>query len=461
MTERPLILNGFAMTVPGHVSPGPWRHPDDRSGAYNTLGYWVGLAKLHESGGFDAMFIADTLGHLDVYQGRADASLRTAAQAPLNDPLLAVSAMAAATEHIGFGVTVSTTYEYPYLLARKFSTLDHLTDGRIAWNIVTTLLESAARNLGLERQIDHDDRYDRAQEFVEVTYKLWEGSWEDGAARRDKAAGVFTDPARVHPIDHVGRYYTVPGAHLSEPSPQRTPVLFQAGTSPRGQEFAARNAEVVFLMGTSAGSIRRNVQTIKQLARGFGRAEGSIKFVTSVSVVTAATDEEARAKGAEYRRYLEPDAAFALFSAFTGVDWAAYDPETELEYIETNASRSLLASLAGIDAGRTWKVRDIPEFMGLGSGSQTVVGGPSAAADQLEALAEEADVDGFNIAYVISPGTFTDFIEHVVPELRRRGRVRDTRRSGTLREVLFPGGGPRLPDDHPGAGFRLLEVGRR
>lgn len=458
MTTAPLILNGFAMTVPGHISPGPWRHPADRSSAYNTLGYWTELARLLEHGGFDAMFIADTLGHLDVYEGRPDASLRTAAQAPLNDPLLAISAMAAATAHLGFGVTVSTTYEYPYLLARKFSTLDHLTDGRIAWNIVTTLLESAARNLGLEQQIEHDDRYDRAQEFVEVTYKLWEGSWEDGAVLRDKTAGVFTDPARVHPINHTGRYYSVPGPHLCEPSRQRTPVLFQAGTSPRGQEFAARNAEVVFLMGANAASIRRNVRAIKDLARGFGRADGSIRFITSVSVITAATDEEARAKFAEYRSYLDPEAAFALFSAFTGVDWATYDPDTELEYIETNASRSLLASLAGIDAGRTWKVRDIPEFMGLGSGSHTIIGGPRVVADQLEALAEEADVDGFNVAYVISPGTFEDFIRHVVPELRRRGRIAAPAERATLRERLFAGSGPRLPDDHPGAAFRARQV---
>jgi len=455
---EPLLLNGFMMTVPGHVSPGLWRHPNDRSDRYNRLDYWLGIARLLERAGFDAMFIADTLGQLDVYEGRADASLRTAAQAPLNDPLLAISAMAAVTEHLGFGVTVSTTYEYPYLLARKFTTLDHLTSGRVAWNIVTTLLESAARNLGLDRQVDHDERYDQAQEFVEVAYKLWEGSWEDGAALRDRGTGVFTDPAKVHPIDHAGTYYRVPGPHLCEPSPQRTPVLFQAGTSPRGQAFAARNAEVVFLMGADAAAIRRDVRAIKELARSFGRSEGAIKFVTSVSVVTAASDDEARAKHDEYRRYLDPDAAFALFSALTGVDWSAYDRDTELEYIETNASRSLLTSLAGIDGGRRWKVGDIPEFMGLGSGGQTVVGGPRRAADRLEQLAEEAEVDGFNLAYVISPGTFEDFIAHVLPELRRRGRVRTSPPVGTLRERIFPGVGPLLPADHPASEFRLAAV---
>jgi FMN-dependent oxidoreductase (nitrilotriacetate monooxygenase family) len=160
--------------------------------------------------------------------------------------MLAVSAMAAVTSHLGFGVTVSSTYEQPYALARKFTTLDHLSKGRVGWNIVTSYLDSAARNLGLARQVPHDERYQAAEEFLEVCYKLWESSWEDGAVVRDRARGVFTDPRKVHPVQHKGRYFSVPGPFLCEPSPQRTPLLFQAGSSPSGLAFAARHAEAVF-----------------------------------------------------------------------------------------------------------------------------------------------------------------------------------------------------------------------
>ena len=235
------------MSTVSHGNFGLWRHPEDQTAGYTDMRYWVELARAPRRGGFDGLFIADAVGQLDVFGGDADCRAEPGVQTPVTDPLLAVSAMAAATEHLGFGITVSTTYESPYLLARKFSTLDHLTGGRVGWNIVTSLLDSAARNIiGRDRQIPHDERYAMAQEFLEVTYKLWEGSWESDAVVRDRERGVYTDPAKVHAIGHEVAYFSVPGAHLVEPSPQRTPVLFQAGTSPAGREFAARNAELVF-----------------------------------------------------------------------------------------------------------------------------------------------------------------------------------------------------------------------
>ena len=190
MTE-PYVLSAFTMSTVSHGNFGLWRHPQDRTADYTDVRYWVELAKLLDDGGFDVLFIADAVGQLDVFGGDASAALARGVQTPVTDPLLAVSAMAAATQRLGFGITVSTTYESPYLLARKFSTLDHLTGGRIGWNIVTSLLDSAARNIiGRDRQIPHDERYAMAQEFVEVTYKLWEGSWEPGAVVRDAERGV-------------------------------------------------------------------------------------------------------------------------------------------------------------------------------------------------------------------------------------------------------------------------------
>jgi len=455
--KKPFILNGFLMNVVGHVSAGLWRHPDDLASHYTDIRYWTHLATLLDKGGFDAVFIADALGQLDVYQGKADASLRTAAQSPVNDPLLLISAMAAVTEHLGFGVTVSTTYEQPYLLARKFTTLDHLTNGRVAWNIVTSVLESAARNLGLEKQIDHDERYERAQEFIEVAYKLWEGSWEDDAVVRDKAAGVYTDPSKVHDIHHHGKYYQVPGAHLSEPSPQRTPVLFQAGTSERGREFAAQNAEVVFLGGTTAAAIRNNIARIRDRAVALGRDGNAIKFITAISVITAATDDEAHAKYQDYLSYISQEAALALFSAWTGIDWSQYPIDSPLQYIETNASRSTLAGLTRIDAERQWTVGDIAAYIGIGGIHPTFIGGPQEIADQLEAFADESGVDGFNLAYAISPGSFEDFVEFITPELIARGRLQPRNPlPQTLRERLQGEGQRQLREDHPGRRFRQL-----
>ncbi|MCV7228069.1 LLM class flavin-dependent oxidoreductase [Mycolicibacterium komossense] len=436
------------MPTVGHISPGLWRHPDDRADEYSTLRYWTDLARLLESGGFDALFIADVLGPIEVYEGRPDAALRNATQTPVSDPLLAVSAMATATEHLGFGITVSTSYAQPYLLARTFSTLDQLTGGRIAWNVVTSMIDSAARNLGLDQQFDHDERYDRAQEFLEVTYKLWEGSWEDGAVVRDRVNGVYTDPSKVHRIDHDGRYYRVAGPHLCEPTPQRTPVIFQAGASDRGREFAARNAELVFLGGRDAEQIRRSVTETKAIAADIGRAPDAIKFITSVTVVTGPSQAAAEATYADYLSYASTEGALVLFSAFTGHDWSDHDLDEVVERRDTNASQSTLAS------GRGSTLREVAETMAIGGLHPVIVGGPAEVADQLEALAADADLDGFNIAHAVSPGSFEDFITYVVPELRRRGRLREGYLAGTLREKLAESGSPAIASDHPAAEFR-------
>ena len=244
---RKIRFNAFDMNCVAHQSPGMWRHPDDRSWDYNTLDYWVDLAKALEGGGFDGLFIADVLGTYDVYAGTDEAAIRQGAQIPVADPLLLVSAMAHATEHLGFGITAGTGFEHPYPFARRLSTLDHLTRGRIGWNVVTGYLPAAARNMGEVDQLEHDARYDHADEYLTVLYKLWEGSWERDAVRRDKEHGVFADPAKVHHIGHRGTHFNVPGIHLHEPSPQGSPVIYQAGASPRGVKFAAENAEAIFV----------------------------------------------------------------------------------------------------------------------------------------------------------------------------------------------------------------------
>ncbi|MCI4675246.1 LLM class flavin-dependent oxidoreductase [Candidatus Mycolicibacterium alkanivorans] len=447
--RAPFVLSAFTMSTVSHGNFGLWRHPEDRTAQYTTLNYWVDLARLLDAGGFDLLFIADAVGQLDVFGGNADAALTHAVQTPVTDPLLVVSAMAAATERLGFGITVSTTYESPYLLARKFSTLDHLTGGRIGWNVVTSLLDSAARNIiGRDRQIPHDERYAIAQEFLEVTYKLWEGSWEDGAVVRDVARGVFTDPTKVHPIGHEGTYFSVPGAHLVEPSPQRTPVLFQAGSSPAGREFAGRNAELVFVSDPRPDVVRARVEDVRRRAVQHGRSPESVRFLTSVEIVVDSTKRAARAKADALSRYTDLEGGLVLLSALTGVDWSTYGVDRPIEQFDTDACRSILATVDN----QHITLRDYVGNLG-GFGGPLFVGDPSSVADVLEAYADRTGVDGFNIAYHLTPGSFADVAEYLVPELRRRG-LTNSESGETLRQRIFPRGTALLPADHPGAGFR-------
>lgn len=457
MTE-PFVLAGFTMSTVSHGNFGLWRHPQDQTSRYTELRYWVELAQLLDSGGFDALFIADAVGQLDVFGGNADAALTRAVQTPVTDPLLAVSAMAAATEHLGFGITVSTTYESPYLLARKFSTLDHLTGGRIGWNVVTSLLDSAARNIiGRDRQIPHDERYAIAQEFLEVTYKLWEGSWEPGAVRRDRDRGVYTDATKVHQIGHEGTYFSVPGAHLVEPSPQRTPVLFQAGTSSAGREFAARNAELVFASDPRPDVLRANIDDIRRRAVAHGRRPDAIKFLTSVEIVVDSTDAAAQAKVADLARFHDLEAGLVLLSALSGVDWSEYGVDRPIEQFDTDASRSILAAVADSKARHRITLRDYVGGLG-GFGGELFVGSASTVADALEGYAQHTGVDGFNIVYHVTPGSFADVAEHLIPELRRRGRAREAGGATTLRQRIFGTESAYLPADHPGAAFRWQKI---
>ena len=337
--DRRIRFNGFKCSTVAHTTAGLWRHPDSQSHRYKELSFWIELAKTLERGKFDSLFVADALGVLDVYRGTPDQTLREGLQTPTDDPLLAVSAMAAATRHLGFGITVASLYELPYLFARKMTTLDHLTDGRIGWNIVTSALDSAARNLGRDDQIAHDERYAMTDEFMEVVYKLWEASWQDDAVVHDRASGIYADPAKVHAIGHHGRYYSVPGIFLCEPSRQRTPVLYQAGTSAAGRAFAGRHAEGVFISGQRPDIVRRLVDGVRAEAQSAGRDPRSVKFFAIMTAVTAPTDAEAQAKFQEYKSYASIEGNLARLSGITQVDIAKLDLDQPLEYSDTPGIR--------------------------------------------------------------------------------------------------------------------------
>jgi long-chain alkane monooxygenase len=451
--SRPIRLNAFDMNCVGHQSPGLWAHPRDRSWQYKDLEYWVHLARTLESGLFDGLFIADVLGVYDVYRGSLDNALRHSAQIPVNDPLQLVPAMALVTEHLGFGLTASLSFEHPYTFARRLSTLDHLTKGRAGWNIVTSYLESGARNIGLKTQTAHDDRYDYADEYLEVVYKLLEGSWEDDAVLRDRERRIFTDPAKVHPIRHEGRFFQVPGVHLSEPSPQRTPVLYQAGASSRGQRFAGENAECIFVAVPSKAVLKKTVAAIRASVAAAGRDPRSVLIFNLQTVIVDETDAKAQAKFQDYRSYISLDGALTLGSGWMGIDFGAYEREEPLRHIKTNAVQSSVDAFSSADPGKVWTVRELAEWIGIGGLGPLLVGGPQTVADLLQEWVEETDVDGFNLAYAVTPETFEDIVGYLVPELQRRGVYKTAYAPGTLREKLF-GAGPRLPAHHPGARYR-------
>jgi long-chain alkane monooxygenase len=352
--------------------------------------------------------------------------------------------MAAMTEKLTFGITVSATYEQPNALARRLSTLDHLTEGRIAWNIVTSYLDGAARNLGHDRQISHDDRYELADEVVDICYKLWEGSWEEDAVLVDREAQLYADPAKVHPINHKGRFFSVPGVHLSEPSPQRTPVIWQAGTSATGRGFAAKHAEAVFTVAPNPQTLRTYVDDIRKVAAELGRDPRSLKVMTEICIVTGATDEEAQAKYEDYLSYTDYEGALAFYAGVTGVDLSQLDPHQPLEYVDTDSARFALEIFSKADPTRRWTPDEVAKFIGIGAMGPVFVGGPDTVADELERWIDDADIDGFNLAYAITPGTFADFIEYVVPELQKRGRYwEDYDASTTTREMLYGPGQKR------------------
>lgn len=442
---REILLNAFDMNCVGHIQQGLWTHPRDQSTRYLDLAYWTELARTLEDALFDGIFLADVVGVYDVYGGSADAALRGAVQVPVNDPMMLIPAMAAATRHLGFGVTANLLYEAPFLFARRMSTLDHLTRGRVGWNIVTGYLDSAARAAGFAQQPAHDDRYDLADEYMALVYQLWEHSWDDDAVRADRAAGVYADPAKVRAVHHHGKQYRVDAMHLSEPSPQRTPVLYQAGSSPRGRRFAAQHAECVFLNGQSVAGVKAIVDDIRSLAVAAGRRAEDIKFFLGATVVTGATEAEARDMFDEYRAHVSSEAALVHAAASLGVDLARFDLD---EPVDASASQAITSNVQALNLsqGPQWTKRKLLEQMVLGSRQPPIVGSAAQVAEALIRWTEEAGVDGFNLSRTVTPECFIDFGQRVVPELQARGAFKTAHRDGTLRDKLF--GRARLPDSH-------------
>ncbi len=449
---KQMQIYAFDMNCVGHINHGMWTHPRDASLHYTDLEYWADSARTAERGKLDGIFLADIVGVYDVYKGSAGPVIETGAQIPVNDPLMPISAMAYVTKHLGFGVTVNTTYEPPFLLARRMSTLDHLTKGRIGWNIVTGYLDSAARSMGFDKLPEHDARYDAAEDYLEILYKLWEGSWDDGAVVRDKARGVFADASKVRAVSHQGKYYKMEGIHLAEPSPQRTPLLFQAGASARGQDFAARHAECIFLATPTPQAARPTVDALRRKAVKMGRGADALRVLSLLTVVVGRTEKDAQDKLEDYRRHASVEASLAHYSASIGVDLSKYGLDDPIQQASTNANQSALSAITQ-EAPKPVTLRQIIDQMVLGSRMKPIVGSAEQVADRLALWMSEGDIDGFNLARTVAPESLRDFVDLVVPILQERGLFKADYVEGPLRQKLFGGDG-RLPSSHPAAQFR-------
>ncbi|OGM41993.1 xenobiotic compound monooxygenase [Aspergillus bombycis] len=459
--KKHILLNAFDMSTVGHLSPGQWKNPADKSATKRSLTYWIELAKLLERGGINALFLADTYGGYDTYEGSLDECIRRAAQWPVTDPTIPISAMAAVTKNLAFGITASTSFEPPFLLAKRFSTLDHLTNGRIGWNIVTSWKKAAFKAIGLDTPIEHDERYRQADEYLRVVYKLWEGSWASDALSPDPETDTYVDPAKVRQINHKGKYFALNTRHIVDPSPQRTPFLFQAGTSAAGSAFAATHAEAIFVSSHSPAVLRPKIDHIRKLAAEQGRDPRSIKFFATFTPIIGRTDDEAQAKYEELKKYASVVGGLVLFSGWTGIDISRIPLDQDITAADSLEAHKVTSML---DAFTTtsedvpqWTPRVVAQKAAIGGLGPVGIGSPQRVADEMERWIREADLDGFNLGYVTTPGTFEEVVDLLIPELRRRGLypAAGAEADGlTAREKVYGQGQRELRADHPGSQYK-------
>ena len=445
---KKILLGAFEINQVSLTSQGIWAHPEQTMHRYKDIDYWTNVARVLERGFFDFIFLADSYGYPVVGGQTPPVVFEQAVEIPNNDPMMLISALASATTDLCFAVTASTTFEHPYANARRFATLDHITKGRVGWNVVTTSMSVVSELFG-QKPVEHDERYAVAQDFLDLTYKLLESSWEEGSVLLDKEARVYADSAKVHPVHHRGPYFTCDGYFDSEPSPQRTPVLFQAGASEAGRSFGAANAEVVFLHGRNGTMLREQVDDVRSRAAANGRLPGAVKAVAGISILTAESRREAERKLDEYLEWINPAAGRAYFAALTGIDLDELDPESSLASVSSDGSQTQ------VQRYKHEKVREATaDFLRYGMRELIVLGTPREAAVQIAELIEETDLDGFLYTPFLTPGSYEEFAEVVVPELQEIGLMRKGYGRGTFRERLFGLGRPHLPDEHPAARFR-------
>jgi alkanesulfonate monooxygenase len=428
-TGKQLRLGAFMRPVSIHT--GAWRYPGAWPDANFNFAHLKQLAQTLERGRFDAFFMAD---HLAVLNMPVEALQRSHTVTSF-EPFTLLSALAQHTRHIGLVATASTTFDEPFHIARRFASLDHLSEGRAGWNIVTTSNPDAALNFGRDDHMEHDERYARAREFYDVVTGLWD-SWADDAFERDVESGRFFDPAKLHVLDHKGKYLSVRGPlHIARPV-QGWPVIVQAGASEAGRQLAAETAEVVFAAPGTLAAARSLYADIKGRMRKIGRDPEHLKILPAAFVVVGDTVEEARAIRAKLDSLVHYDSAIASLSVALGHDASSFDPDGPLpEVPETNASQSGRARVVDLARTEGLTVRQLAQRLG-GYGGLAFVGTAQTVADQMQEWLESEGCDGFNVMFPWLPGGLDAFVDGVVPELQRRGIFRREYEGRTLRENL-------------------------
>lgn len=430
-------LLGFMQNGFNSHATGMWRHPRDKvNWDYGHYDYWQHIARVLERGLFDAIFIADQLAPYSTYQGSSDASVKYAVQFPCNEPSTIVPAIATATERLGIGVTLSTAFEHPYSMCRRLSTLDYQSKGRIAWNIVNSFSHGEWSAYGVEHR-DRGDRYERLEEYMEVCYALWD-SWEDGAIIADKAAGIYGDPAKIHEVDFKGKYFRCKARHFVPPSPQGRPVLWQAGSSDRGRDFAAKHAEAVFAVHPTIARMQEYSTDLERRAtEKFGREPGSIKRIYGLQTVVGETRAQAEEKFERIKECIPLEGALAWISGHFGIDFSQYSLDENVANVQVPGIQGLFESILYAKDGAPVTVKEAALTYAQGMGMPVAVGTAADIVDQMEVYLDEGGADGFMLATTFTPGCYEEFVDWVVPELQRRGRYREQYSGTTLRDHLL------------------------
>ncbi|MCP4083972.1 MAG: LLM class flavin-dependent oxidoreductase [Actinomycetia bacterium] len=431
-----LALVGFLQAQNCTTIPAAWRHPDARLD-FMTADYYQHIARTLERGFFDIGFFDDRLAMPDMYGGDHAHTVERGIRCVKLDPTIVLTTMGLATEHIGLGATYSATYHEPFHVARVFATLDHITSGRAAWNVVTSVNDNEARNMGLSEGLAHDDRYDRADEFMEVVHGHWD-TWDEDALELDRNSGVFAHGDRVHRLDHQGEHYLSRGPFTVPRTPQGHPVVIQAGQSARGTRFAARWGELVFVSGNDLVRAAETYRRLRAEAETVGRDPDSLRVATLVFPIVGQTRSEAEDRRAAFDALTEDIDELSLLSEGLNFDFSTKN-------LDDTFSAEELESLSGIQAirdrvvertGGEPTVRDFMEVTGRANLSHALVGDPGEIADHFEEWFNTPACDGFVIGSAYQPGALESFVDLVVPELQRRGLVRAHYTGTTLRDHL-------------------------
>jgi FMN-dependent oxidoreductase (nitrilotriacetate monooxygenase family) len=428
-------LIGFYMHSPINHSAMSWADPEDgRLDGMASFSHWKKLARTLERGCFDAAFFADTPGGYDWYRDSLDDYVRYGVCWPSHDPMALMGVMLAETEHLGLALTLSTSGSHPYTTVRRLSTLDYMSGGRVGWNIVSGHLRAEHRALGAE-QLQHDERYDHADEYMDVCYALWNGI-KPGAILADRKKGLYADPEKIDVIDFKGDYFRCRGVPPVLPSAQGRPVLFQAGSSGRGQKFALKHADVVFAIQPQASAMTKFVKKLGETAETEGRKK-TPKVTFGIQCVLGGTEEEAKAHQKEMADRIPIDAALNRMSGTMGVDFSRLELDSRLADNTTEASQGMLMALANMAGDGDATVRDAARLFGASTGMPQIVGTPEQVADELEALWRSSGCHGFNITPTTSNRSVEDFVDQVVPILQKKGIYRTEYTGKTFAENVM------------------------